>query len=81
MRRNRLDLMKPAERSIYDALQEVEKIGADPKLTEAVVKLQQAKDLVSDFIDAIEYNQTGTNEFEDDDDTGGSNPPPNKGRG
>jgi len=29
-RRNRLDLNTPAEKAIYDAIQEVEKAGADP---------------------------------------------------
>jgi hypothetical protein len=51
-RRNRLDLNTPAERAIYDAMQEVEKIGADTRLTEAVILLSKAKELVADFIDA-----------------------------
>lgn len=50
-RRNRLDLNAPAEKAIYDAMQEVEKLPADEKLTEAVILLSKAKDLVSDFID------------------------------
>jgi len=50
-RRNRLDLNTPAEKAIYDAIQEVEKAGADPKLTDVVVMLGKAKDLLSDFID------------------------------
>lgn len=50
-RRSRLDLCEPAEKAIYDAMQEVEKIGADERLTNAVVKLQEAKELVSDYID------------------------------
>lgn len=50
-RRNRLDLMKPSELAIYNAMQEVEKIGASEKLTEAIILLGKAKDLVSDFID------------------------------
>lgn len=51
-RRNRLDLNVPAEKAIYDAMQEVEKLPADVKLTEAVTLLAKAKDLVSDFVDA-----------------------------
>lgn len=51
-RRNRLDLNTPAEKAIYDAMQEVEKLPADVKLTEAVTLLAKAKDLVSDFVDA-----------------------------
>lgn len=50
-RRNRFDLFTPAEKSIYDAIQEVEKIGADPKLTDIVVMLSKAKDLLSDYVD------------------------------
>jgi hypothetical protein len=50
-RRSRLDLMEPAEKAIYNAAQEVEKIGADVRLTNAVIKLQEARELVADFID------------------------------
>ena len=46
--------MTPAERSIYDAIQEIEKVGADTRLTNAVVKLSEAKDCVADFIDGIQ---------------------------
>lgn len=52
-RRNRLDLNTPAEKAIYDAIQEVERVGADEKLTEAVILLQKAKTLVSDYVDGI----------------------------
>lgn len=50
-RRNMLNEMTPAERAIYDAVQEVEKIGADVRLTEAVVLLTKARELVADFVD------------------------------
>ena len=50
-RRNRLDLNTSAEKAIYDAIQEVEKAGADPKLTDVVVMLGKAKDLLSDYVD------------------------------
>lgn len=50
-RRSRLDLHTPAERAIYDAIQEVEKIGADVRLTRAVLLLSEAKGLVADFVD------------------------------
>jgi len=50
-RRNRLDLNTPAEKAIYNAIQEVEKAGADVRLTEAVTLLAKAKDLVSDYVD------------------------------
>lgn len=50
-RRNRLDLNTDAELSIYNAMQEVEKIGADLRLTEAIILLAKAKELVADYID------------------------------
>lgn len=52
-RRNRLDLNTEAELAIYNAVQEAEKMGADVKLTEAVILLQKAKDLVADYVDEI----------------------------
>jgi hypothetical protein len=51
-RRNRLDLNTPTELAIYNAMQEVEKMPADVKLTEAINLLSKAKDLVSDFVDS-----------------------------
>lgn len=53
-RRNRIDLMHPAEKIIYDAMQEVEKVGADIRLTNAINLLSEAKDNVSDFLDEKE---------------------------
>ena len=50
-RRNRIDLMHPAELSIRNAVQEIEKLPASVLLTEAVILLGRAKDLVADFID------------------------------
>ena len=50
-RRNRLDLWSPAELAIYKAMQEVEKMPADVKLTDAIIFLQKAKDAVADFIE------------------------------
>lgn len=80
-RRSRLDLCEAAEKIIYDAIQEVEKLGADERLTNAVVKLSEAKDLVSDFIDEKKSSEIKTNvDPAADDDTGGSAPPPNKDR-
>jgi len=57
-RRARLDLCKPAELLITNAIQEVEKVGADVRLTEAVNKLSEARNLISDYIDEqIELNK------------------------
>lgn len=50
-RRNRLDLNTPAEKAIYEAIQEVEKVGADTKLTEVIVMLGKARNLLSDYVD------------------------------
>lgn len=50
-RRNQMDKCVPAELAIFNAIQEVEKLGADTSLTDAVVKLIQAKELVSNYID------------------------------
>ncbi|MCY1720157.1 hypothetical protein OU798_07375 [Prolixibacteraceae bacterium Z1-6] len=50
-RRIRLDLLTPAEKSIYDAMQVVEKMAADERLTEAVCLLEQAQNKVADYVD------------------------------
>lgn len=50
-RRQRLDLSTPAELAIRDAVYKVETIGADIKLTKAVTLLNEARELVSDFVD------------------------------
>lgn len=50
--------MVPAEKAIHVAMQEVEKAGADTRLTNAVVKLSEAKDWVSDFVDGIVKEST-----------------------
>lgn len=52
-RRHRLDLNTPAELAIYNAMLEVEKAGADRRLTMASIKLQEAKTFVADYIDRI----------------------------
>jgi hypothetical protein len=55
-RRICVDKWKPSEKAIYDAVLEVEKMGNDIKLTEAVNKLQEARKLVADYIDKS-FNQ------------------------
>jgi hypothetical protein len=50
-RRNRIDLFVPAEKAIFDAMQEVEKMEADVRLTDAVILLQKAREKVADFVD------------------------------
>ena len=51
MRRNNLTMCSPSELAIFKAMEEVEKIGADIKLTDAVIKLDEARNLVADIID------------------------------
>ena len=50
-RRNCIDLMTPAELAIRTAVEEVEKVGADPWLTDAVILLSQAQAKVADYVD------------------------------
>lgn len=50
-RRNRLDLLNPAELAIRTAMEQVELLGASPALTDAITKLSEASELVSDFVD------------------------------
>ena len=50
----RIDTLRhtSAEKAISDAMREVEELGCDPLLTDAVVLLQQARDKVADYVDA-----------------------------
>lgn len=50
-RRSRLDLNTPAELSIHKAITEVENVGADERLTKAVILLGEAKDFLSNYVD------------------------------
>lgn len=50
-RRNQLQLNTPAELAIFNAIQEVERAGADVVLTEVVDILIKAKQLLGDFVD------------------------------
>lgn len=52
-RRNKLYECTPAELAIYNAMVEVEKMDADVRLTDAVIKLQEAKELVADYVDGV----------------------------
>lgn len=49
-----LERFSPAERAIYDATAAVERMPADPRLTEAVVLLGQARAKVAAFVDDAE---------------------------
>jgi hypothetical protein len=50
-RRINLELNTAAELAIFNAIQEVEKIGADPILTDIELMLIEAKNKLSDYID------------------------------
>ncbi len=50
-RRNRIDLLTPAELAIRQAVAAVENLPAHPLLTDAVVLLGQARDKVADFVE------------------------------
>lgn len=52
LKRGNIEIFKvPSEIAIQNAVLEVEKLGADVKLTEAVTLLARAKDLVTEFVD------------------------------
>lgn len=57
-RRNRIDLMTPAELAIREAMLRVEEAGADVRLTDAVVLLGEARDAVADFVDHVERRRS-----------------------
>ena len=50
----RIDLQRftPAEKAIFDATDEVERAGAHPLLTDAVILLGQAREKVADYVDS-----------------------------
>lgn len=52
-RRCCMNLMTPAELAILHAQGEVEMVGADVRLTNALCKLQEARNLVADYIDNV----------------------------
>lgn len=51
-RRNRLDLNVKSELAIRNAMQEVENMSADERLTDAVILLEQAFNKVADYVDS-----------------------------
>lgn len=53
-RRNRIDLLTPAEKAIWDARMAVERGGAHPLLTDAVNLLGAAQEKVADFVERDE---------------------------
>lgn len=64
-RRNNLSLCQPAELAIYTAVEQVEKLCASVKLTDAIMKLNEARELVADFIDQSEKDWRDIKTYED----------------
>lgn len=50
-RRSCIYLLTPAEKTVWDAAQAVEKVGADVRLTDAVNLLAQAREKLADYFD------------------------------
>jgi hypothetical protein len=57
-RRCRIDLMVPAELAIRAAVETVEEMAADVRLTEAVILLGRAQERVADFVDGVKPMNT-----------------------
>jgi hypothetical protein len=53
-RRIHLERLTPAEHAIRAAILAVEEMGADVRLTKAVILLGEAKDRVADYVDGVE---------------------------
>ena len=53
-RRNQMQQWCEAERAIQDAVQAVENMAADPRLTSAQILLGQARGLVADYVDGVD---------------------------
>lgn len=64
-RRIQMQKWIPAEKAIYDAMQKVESMEANEKLTKAVILLGQAQDKVADYVDQCkhEFKTTDTDEW------------------
>ena len=52
-RRARVDLWTPAEKAIQDAVDVVESMAADARLTDAVNHLWEARQSVADYVDGV----------------------------
>lgn len=61
-RRSKVLEWTPAEKAINDAVQAVETMPADVRLTEAVCLLSQAQNKVADFVDGVNSNGTNDND-------------------
>ena len=59
-RRRDITRMTPAELAIREAILAVEAVGADVRLTEAVILLVDARERLADFVDGIKPEQAKT---------------------
>lgn len=50
-RRHCIDQLTPVEKTVFNAIGEVENLGADPLLTDAVVLLGQVRDKLADWLE------------------------------
>jgi hypothetical protein len=57
-RRSKMYLWTPAELSIFNSIQEVEKSGYDIRLTQAIALLDKARNLVADYVEEQEAAKT-----------------------
>jgi hypothetical protein len=64
-RRNQINRWTAAERAIAAAVEEVERAGADVRLTDAVVLLGEARQSVADYVDGVAGPRRGVLYFED----------------
>ena len=62
--RNNMQTWTSAELAIYNAIQEVEKMPADVRLTLAVTRLSEAMGFVADFIENIPVKDPTITELE-----------------
>lgn len=69
-RRNRVDLLTPAESVIRQAMLAVEDMPAHPLLTDAVTLIEQAKNKVADFVELSGQQQTVAESASDLDENG-----------
>lgn len=60
-RRNQINKMSPTEVAILSTIRVVENLGADVRLTDAVVLLQAARESVADFLDGVDSRRYVSN--------------------
>lgn len=64
MRRRDIFRQTEAEKAIMKAVEEVEKLSADTRLSWAVTRLNAAFEFVADFVDDVSSDETATEEID-----------------